>query len=271
MKYVRIFSILFFLWICVTPVVAQTDATATATKMPIPTIDKTKQIEELKDRLATKVAELRQTQRMGVYGTITAVSISTFSIETKTKNLKIEFTDDITVFQNLKGKRTELKQEDLAKNDVVTVFGEYDTTLELLKAKIIFIHNVEPIKISGIIQAVNKTDYSFDIKTPEGKTYTVDFETVTKTSLWNGKTTEKGGFSKLLIGDTVHIIGSLVPKKENRISALRIVDLNQFGAPEIALPTPAVETASVSGTPTTKTTMKPTVKPTTKTTTLPTP
>lgn len=204
------------------PVHAQT-ATAAATTTPADS--KSQQIEDLKDRLATKVAELRQSKRLAAYGTIKSVSISTFVVETKTKDLKIELTDDLKVFQMLKGKRTALKTDNLEKGDIITVFGEYDTTLELLQAKVVFIQAAAPMQIAGTVTATNKDDYTVTIETTDKKTYTVDFETTTKTSLWNGTALEKGGFSTFIAGDTIFVTGAAVPKKENRVSATRITDL----------------------------------------------
>ncbi|MCJ7826516.1 hypothetical protein MUP56_02790, partial [Patescibacteria group bacterium] len=113
------------------------EASPTATAKPVVN----KQVEDLKERLATKVAQLRQTERRAIYGTVKATTISTLTIETTNKDVKIELTDDIKVFQMLKGKRTALTTEDVAKGDVVSVFGDWDTAVEVLKAKVIFIHN----------------------------------------------------------------------------------------------------------------------------------
>lgn len=227
------------------PVFAQT-ATDTATT----TGDKAQQIEDLKDRLATKVAELRQSKRMAAYGTIKSVSISTFVVETKTKDLKIELTDDLKVFQVLKGKRTELKSENLEKGDVVTVFGEYDTTLELLQAKAVFIQGTIPTQLIGKITEVKKEDYTLTVEATDKTVYTIDFETTTKTNLWNGSALVKGGFSSFIVGDTVFITGSIVPKKENRMSATRITDIP-----------PQVRGAVTSITPTASSTVSATKKP----------
>jgi hypothetical protein len=234
----------------------------------IPTVsDKAKQIDDLKERLATKVAELKQSQRQAIYGTIKSVSISTFTVETATKNLKIELTDDIKIFQKLNGVRTALTTDDLAKGDIVTVFGEYDATLELLKAKIVFIQSADPIRVAGKITEVNKTDYTITIITVDSKTYTIDFETITKTSVWNGKELEKGGFSKLIVGDTIHVTGTAVAKQENRVSAARITNIGADVTGTVTTPSPTIapteKTASPTATikPTAKTT--PTVRPTT--------
>ena len=69
------------------------EATPTATAKPAVNA----QLEELKDRLATKVAELRDVVRRAVSGTVKTVSISSATVETKTKDIKIELGDDIIV------------------------------------------------------------------------------------------------------------------------------------------------------------------------------
>src|SRR3989344_8178245 len=76
------------------------------TVIPTATDEQLKQIENLKDRLATKVAELRQTQRRAIAGTVKKVEVSTLTIETETKDIKIDLPDEITVIQYLKGVRT---------------------------------------------------------------------------------------------------------------------------------------------------------------------
>ena len=74
----------------------------------------------------------------------------------------------------------------------------------------------------------------------------------------------KGGFSKLVPGATAHVRGTAVPKKENRISAISLLDLgNVTGA--TPTPTETVEASpSASPTATAKATPKPTATPTPK-------
>jgi len=224
------------------PVFAATTASPSATPSPT-AAPKNQQIEDLKDRLATKVAELRKLERRAVYGTVKAKTISTLTVETETKDVKIELTDDIKIFQILKAKRTALTIDDVAKDDIVTIFGEYDTAVEVLKAKVIFIQNTVSIKrIIGTIKETNKTDYTLTVETKDATSYIVDFETFTKTSLWSAKDgLLKGGFSKLIPGDIVAVTGTAVPKKENRVSATRILNLGDLTG---VLPTPSPTPAS---------------------------
>ena len=259
MKYLILITL--FLCLSVSALAVTSEASVPATIAPT----KNQQVEDLKERLATKVAQLRQSERRAIYGTVKSTTISTLTIETANKNIKIELTDDIKVFQNLKGKRTALAVEDVTKDDVVSVFGDWDTAVEVLKAKVIFIHNTGETtkRIFGTITEAKKTDYTLTLTTQDGKTYVVDFETVTKTYVWSkDKGMEKGGFSRLIPGDTILVVGTDVPKKENRISALRILDIGNLTgiAPSIPV-TPAEKEASATSA---KATTTPTKSPTPK-------
>ena len=233
-------------------------ATASVTATPI----KNQQVEDLKERLATKVAQLRQSERRAIYGTVKSTTISTLTIETANKDIKIELTDDIKVFQSLKSKRTALTVENVAKDDVVSIFGDWDTTVEVLKAKVIFIHSTagEVQRIVGTISEAKKADYTITVSAPDGKTFIVDFETLTKTNVWTKeKGVEKGGFSKLIVGDTILVVGTAVPKKENRISALRILNIGNLTGEKPA-PTPTTAEKEATGS-SAKSSPTPTAKP----------
>lgn len=206
---------------------AQDESTPTATGV------KAKQIEDLKERLATKVAQLQQLQTKAIDGTVKSVSLTSATIETSAKDYKIELSDEIKIFQYLKGKRTQLSLEDLAKGDRVVVFGNYDSTLDLLKAKVILIYTSQPVRVSGKITQINKEDYVINLTTADETKYTIDIETTSKTFVWNGQEIVKGGFSKLSVGDEIQVLGNPVSKKENQLSATRILNLGDLsGTPK---------------------------------------
>lgn len=236
---------------------------ATSSPTPTPNV-KQEQIEDLKERLATKVAQLRQTQRRAVAGNVKSKSISTLMVETATKDVKIELTDEIKVVQYLKGVRTRLTLEDVAKEDSVVVFGDYDSTLDLLQAKVILIAAPTPLYASGTVSEVNKTDFTLTLAAADDHSVVVDIEKTTKTALWSKDTgITKGGFSKINPGDTVHIVGMPVPKKEGRVSALRILNLGNLTGTITPTATPT-EAANISPTATPSVTPKssPKVNPT---------
>lgn len=226
--------VLLFVLVCIKPVNA-------ATSTPSSKLD------DLKERLATKVAELRTTEKRAMFGSVKSLTITTLVLETKTKDVKIELPDEIAVYQYLKGKRTKLPIDDVAKRDTVTVYGDYDTTLELLKATYILIQKASLTRVSGVVEGIDRSDYSLNLKTETGQAYTIDIETTTKISRWDkiNKVT-KSGFSKMVAGETIHIVGIAVPKKENRISAIKILNLGNPIGEVPPTPTPQESTSSAS-------------------------
>lgn len=206
-------------------------------------------LENLKDRLASAATQLRQSQKRAIFGTVKVTSVSTITVATKTSDMKIELMDTISVFQMIKGKRTALTTDQISKGDDVVVFGDYDTNLDILKARVIFIQDTIYQRLSGTITETSKKDYTITLSTPEGQSYTVDFETTTKNfSYTRDKGIQKAGFSQLVVGDTVHVLETPESKIANRVSAIRILDIgNLSGATPTATPTP---TAKPTPTPT---------------------
>lgn len=215
--------------------------------------DAANKIEDLKERLATKVAELRQSVPKAIYGTVTDTSVSTITVDAQTKAMKIELTDDIQVAQILKGKRTKLDAEDIDKKDIVSVFGDYDSTIDILKATKIFIEAAtKPVRIHGTIEAVDRKKNTFEIKGVDGQKYTIDVEKSTDTSLWTKEDgIDESGFSKLEEGMFVSILGTPEKNNESFYTANRILALTIPGS-ETPTPTPEEEsTPSATPKPTT--------------------
>jgi hypothetical protein len=216
-------------------------------------------LENLKDRLASAASTLQQSQKRAIFGTVKLTSVSTITVETATKDVKIELTDEIKVAQMIKGKRTDLTTDDLSKGDVVTVFGDYDSTLDLLKAKVIFIEGTIPERIYGTVSDTDKKNYTITITTSDGKSIIVDIETITKNILWDkGSGTSKGAFSKYTAGDTVFVLETPEPKFDNRVSALRVLDIGNLTGVKPTQPPTLTPTKVASPSATVKVTPKPT-------------
>ena len=243
-----------------TPIKSELVASASGTQVPT---KKVTVLDDLKDRLATKVAELRQSQKKALFGLVKAITISTLTMETKTSDVKIELTDTIKVFQTLKDKRTELTIDDVTKGDSVVIFGDYDTSLDLMKSKIIVIQNPVPERIHGTVSAIDTKEYTISVETSEKQTYVIDIEKYTTVSMYvkaDGVT--KSGFSKIAVGSTVFVSGKANAKIANRISADRILDIGNLSGitPTPSITSTPVATESAVPSSTKKVTPTPTVK-----------
>lgn len=220
-------------------------------------------VDELKERLATRVAQLRQTTPRAIHGTVSQVSVSNMTVDTQTNGIKIELTDDIAVVQIIRGKRTALTTDDIDKNDIVTVFGDYDNTIDILTAKTVFIEaSTRPVRIHGTITEINRTRNTFTVQGVDEHTYTIDVETSTRTNSWMPNAgVERSGFSRLQQGYFVSILGTRTTANENTITASRILYLIKPGTPTpsvTAAPTrEATPTATIRITPTRRVTPTP--------------
>lgn len=197
-------------------------------------------VDDLKERIATKVAELRQTQKRAIAGSVTETSVSTISIETPTKEVKIELTDDILVYQMIRQRRTKLTIDDVDRGDFVVVFGDHDATLGILEAKLIYIQATPPERISGTVTDVDDGAFTFTVAAGGNRSVVVDFEKISLLNAWTKESgITKAGFSKIAVGDSIHVLGSAVAKKENRLNATRILDLGNLTASPTAAPEPS--------------------------------
>lgn len=200
--------------------------------------DASDKIDDLKERLATKVAELRQSAPKAIFGTVSDVGVSNITVDTQQKGIKIELTDDISVAQILKGKRTNLTTDDIDENDVVSVFGDYDSTIDILKASHIFIENKNrPQRIHGFIKDIDEENFQVELEGVDGQTYTVDIEKTTDTmEAKPDGTIEDSGFSQLKTGMFVSVLGTVDEDDDALYSADRILSIKTGKTP-----TPTVE------------------------------
>ncbi|MCX8008837.1 MAG: hypothetical protein N3A54_04005 [Patescibacteria group bacterium] len=240
-------------------------------------------IDDLKDRLATKVAELRKTSPKAIFGTVTEISVSSATIDAGQKAYKIELPDDLSVTQILRGRRTKLKADDIKKNDTVTVFGSYDETLDVLQAKHVFIESQKfPVRLHGMITDINRKDNTFTLKGADETNYTIDVEPITKNNTWTQQRgVEKSGFSKLEKGMYTTIVGIENATQQDRYTATRIltwkiekIENNKDEPEPTTNPTPTVVqklSPSLTPSPRQRTTSRPSPSPSPRRTPQPTP
>ncbi len=207
---------------------------------PTTVIDKLKQIEILKEKIATKVAEIRQSEKSAVSGTVKSATDKSLTVSDKKAEQTISYSEDTIFFKMTDGKKSDpLGKPEVKKikaGDNLAVLGYFDSSHSTFSAKYIYLYTA-PLYITGKIAQKDSENYTISVSQPQGNVL-VDIETYTKISVYNTKSgLLKGGFSKLAEGNTVHIFATANPKEENRVSAVKIISFN-FGT---LTPTLAVE------------------------------
>lgn len=208
---------------------AQTPATSSPTVI-LPTTSEDKDIETFKEKIATKVAELRQKNNKAVSGFV--LDISDKAIKIKSGDLSeytVNIDKDLTkYFQIASNQQKETKSDTVKKDTYIIVTGVIkDNTVD---ANAIYADERFVIGSGKIIEA-NKNDFNIKVVTLEKDIITLEIETFTKQRMLNIKTLEieKIGFSKIKEGDTVHFVykSASEPSKTNTYSAEKILLIPQ--------------------------------------------
>jgi len=189
-----------------------------------------KDIQNLKNKLVDKVAEIQGKEQKAIAGTINKVSSGNLSIKTSDdEGYDVKIDSDLTKIYKIAGMTTkELKSEDLIKDSFVIVTGPLiDKTVN---ANNIYLDEQYFVK-SGKVTEINRNDYYLKVTTTDKDNLTLDIETFTKMQLVNIKTLEmeKSGFSKLKEGDTIQFVYKKTgdEKEVNRYAAQKFLIIPQ--------------------------------------------
>jgi len=199
---------------------------AATTPTPNPTSEKvteklSNQINDLKDKIASRVAQLKLVEKKGLVGTIKDVSSTQLTITDMVGQERAIDVDEITKFTS--PGNDSFGVSDLKKGMKVSVIGLYNKDSERLLARFIDTYTV-PLYLSGTFSDVDKENYTVTLAMEDGKTYLVDIESVTKTNNFDkDNNLEKSGFSQIEKGMRAFIIGYADKKEAKRMVATRIL------------------------------------------------
>lgn len=213
-------------------VYAQTmSATSSATNATSSgTVNANTDLQNLKDKVASKVAELRKKDQKATAGIVISTGTDVFKIRTNDDTeYQIKKDDTLTkVYQIIGTQKKEIQFKDVKKDAYSIVTGPLiDKTIT---ANFVYLDEEFIVK-TGKITEVNKTDYYIKVLSTEKDTYTLDIEASTKQQMLNVKTLEieKVGFSKIKEGDSIHFVVKKTgkEKEKNRFAAQKILIIPQ--------------------------------------------
>lgn len=184
--------------------------------------DKIEKIEKLKEKIATRVAELRDQDKAAVYGTVKELTDKTIILASRKGERKVVFSDDSIFFTLTDEVKKETETNKVDKDDLLSVFGYLDQDSNTISAKYIYIQEL-PVRLIGKIADIDTSNYTITVASKQEEII-VDYEKNTKSYNFdkNSKKWVISGFSKLNLGNKVHIFGSAHKSEDNRIYANRI-------------------------------------------------
>lgn len=230
--------------IALTTLILSLTLTGTAYAAKAPTANPTQvinnQIDQLKDKIASRVSELNLVEKRGIIGTIADVTNNQITVNDTEGNSRYIDVDEITKFSSA-ASNSSFGLSDLKKGMQVSVLGIYNKESQRILAR--YIDTVTlPKRVSGEIAAIDSKNFQLTISTDDGKSANVEIDTTsTVNSYSNGGSLNKYGFSKLNVGDRVEVIGYPDKKDATLIITDRMIDfLDAPKNPNIAIATPTV-------------------------------
>lgn len=193
-------------------------------KNAIPTSDEIEKISDkvdaLKDKVASRVAELNLVERRGIIGIVEDVSDTQITVNDLNNKTRIIDVDELTKFSSEDDNSFGIS--DIKKGSRISALGLYNKESHRLLARFVNEKNI-PLFLHGIISEVDEDKFTVTLLTEDGKEYIVDIEKITKAFTYNDGELDTSGFSKIEIMQNSIVIGFLDPKENNRLTASRIV------------------------------------------------
>lgn len=210
-------------------VFAQT-ATSSPILSPTTTSNQNDAIQDLKDKVANKVAEIRKKNNRAVAGRIVSISDSSIKIKSSDQvdfDIKLKESGLTKYYQITGAQQKEIKKEVIEKGAYAIATGVINE--KTITANSVFIDQ-QYFSGSGKISEVDPDNYIIKVISADKSIYTISIETSTKQQLVNIKTleTERIGFSKIKEGDSVHFVAKINgTEKNNEFSADKILIIPQ--------------------------------------------
>ncbi|MCL4364515.1 hypothetical protein M1328_04735 [Patescibacteria group bacterium] len=203
--------------------------TATPSSTLSPSASDSSAIEQLKEKVANKVEQIRKENNRAIAGTVTDVSSASISITTADKTgYEIKLDDALTKYYQILGTtEKEIKLQDIKKGGYVIAEGVIND--KTIAANAVYID--QPYLVdSGKISEVDKENYDIKVVTSDKTVYTLSIENYTKQEMVNIKTLaiERIGFSKIIQGDSIHFTAKITGnEKDNTYSVDKILIVPQ--------------------------------------------
>lgn len=196
------------------------------------------QINQLKERIASRVAQLNLVEKRGIISIVKETSGNQVTLTDLSGKTRFVDVDEITKFTSSKNG---FGLSDLVKGSKISVLGLYNKQSQRILAR--FIESASSLTfLSGRIASLDNKNFTIAVMSEGQKQNLVDIETITVISTYSQDTgISKSRFSKLNIGDRVAISGYPDKKDATLLVANRILALPDLPVnPKIIIQEPSV-------------------------------
>lgn len=206
------------------------------------------QINDLKNKIASRVAELKLVEKKGIIGTVTDSSDTQITLSDLTGNTRFVDVDELTKFSSSLSKSFGIS--DVEKGQTLGVLGLYNKQSRRILAREVNVLSKPPKIIYGGISVIDNKNFEITIVKENGQKVVVSVENVTKTYSYSDGELTKSGFSKINVAQTIIVIGLFDKNDPDKILATRIIlfpDIDISSKINLAPSSPTIVPSTGSG------------------------
>ncbi len=178
------------------------------------------EIDQLKDKVASKVAQLNLVQKRGVIGKVVEISPSAFTLEDINGNQIDINVDELTTYTS--DAKNSFEFSDIKKDSQLSILGLYNKDSRKILARYVD-ESAIPLFLRGVITDKDAKNFTVNFLAKDGTSYIVDIEDVTKTLLYDDHALTDAGFSKIPTDVNAIVVGFENPKEKGHITAGRFI------------------------------------------------
>lgn len=202
-----------------------TNAAFAVSPSPTASASAEEQINDLKDRIASRVAQLNLVEKRGIIGVvadITAMQITLTDIKGDTRFVDV---DELTKFDG----STDVGSfgiSDIKKGSTLGVLGLYNKQSRRILARTVEELAI-PKMIHGNVATIDSDNFILNVATDKNEQLQIEFETTTRSFSYDRENQQliKSGFSKIKVGESIFVVGFPDKTVKNMINADRIIIL----------------------------------------------
>lgn len=176
-------------------------------------------VDQIKDKVASRVAELNLVEKRGMVGVVESVNDNEIRIIDLNDKTRIINVDELTKFSSDEGS---FDITDIEKGTKISAIGLYNKDSEKLLAR--FVNEISiPLFLNGVISDKDDKNFTITLSTEGEKDFIVDVENITKSFTFTDGQLETVGFTKIPVMKNALVIGYTDPKNSERITANRVI------------------------------------------------
>ena len=183
------------------------------------------QLDSLKSKIASRVAELNLVEKRGIAGTVEEASGTQIIVIDIKGNKRYVDVDELTKFNSPDSKSFGIS--DITKGSVLGIIGLYNKQSKRIMAREIDVITLPKI-IQGVVLSIDDKKHTFELQAEKEK-ITVDVATITKTFEYTKEEElSSSGFSNLSENQNVLAFGYLDKDDKKLLLASRIIIYSQI-------------------------------------------